>query len=165
MGKKKSIKIDLRVVISLAAVLISLLSLAFLSLEAVNLKLKVGSGLIQLSSYSLVEVIFGNADRRIEGSTLLLIAFILIIVGSIFDGLYFKCKYAAFVGGVCNLFASICFYLTVASFLGVNSSLNINGNPIANTVSSIGVGAILVATFNLVSSLVMLGLGFEGVRK
>ena len=50
MGKKKSIKIDLRVVISLAAVLISLLSLAFLSLEAVNLKLKVGSGLIQLSS-------------------------------------------------------------------------------------------------------------------
>ena len=97
MGKKKSIKIDLRVVISLAAVLISLLSLAFLSLEAVNLKLKVGSGLIQLSSYSLVEVIFGNADRRIEGSTLLLIAFILIIVGSIFNGLYFKCKYSAFV--------------------------------------------------------------------
>ena len=91
MGKKKSIKIDLRVVISLAAVLISLLSLAFLSLEAVNLKLKVGSGLIQLSSYSLVEVIFGNADRRIEGSTLLLISFILIIVGSIFNGLYFKC--------------------------------------------------------------------------
>ena len=36
---------------------------------------------------------------------------------------------------------------------------------VANTVSSIGVGAILVATFNLVSSLVMLGLGFEGVRK
>ena len=107
MGKKKSIKIDLRVVISLAAVLISLLSLAFLSLEAINLKLKVGSGLIQLSSYSLVEVIFGNADRRIEGSTLLLISFILIIVGSIFNGLYFKCKYSAFVGGICNLFASM----------------------------------------------------------
>ena len=97
MGKKKSIKIDLRVVISLAAVLISLLSLAFLSLEAINLKLKVGSGLIQLSSYSLVEVIFGNADRRIEGSTLLLIAFILIIVGSIFNGLYFKCKYYHYI--------------------------------------------------------------------
>ena len=95
----------------------------------------------------------------------MLISFILIIVGSIFNGLYFKCKYSAFVGGICNLFASICFYLTVASFLGVNSSLNINGNPIANTVSSIGVGAILVASFNLVSSLVMLGLGFEGVRK
>ncbi len=156
-SRKKKSKVSLCLILSIIAALASLISLAFMTMSAVDLSMTVLGKKVSLGSFSVIQVAFGDGENSLDLVPGLLAAIIVLVVGALASLGTVKCKYIGYLSALLLLTAGILFFCTPAFFSSVNGSLIIGGTEVAKSTAALGNGAMIMGICSFVGALASVG--------